>query len=156
MEKVVVRNSITKKSYSSSKFIELTADYEFATVEEFVNKYGIKTIMFELFEDQIEDEVITNDKLYAEYLNVLESGKSNNSFLVMYKIDDEFCISISENIYLYHIVSGIEIADESLLPWNYVDSKLFLGDSWWESDEAIISDVQNLSIMEFIKKYKMY
>jgi hypothetical protein len=156
VEKVIVRNNITKKSYSSSKFIELTADYDFASVEEFVSKYGLKTVMFELFEELIEAEVITNDKLYTEYIKALESGIANDSFAIMYKLDDEFCISITENIYLYHIVSGIEIANESVLPWTYVDSKLFLGDSWWESDEDIISDIQNLSVLDFIKKYKMY
>lgn len=155
MEKIIVRNNISKKSYSSSKFIELTADYNFVTVEEFINKYGLKTVMFELFNEKTEAEVITKDKLYIEYLKVLESGIANDSFVVMYKLDDEFCISITENIYLYHIVSGIEIANKTVLPWTYVDSKLFLGDSWWESDKDIISDIQNLPVMEFIKKYKM-
>jgi hypothetical protein len=111
--------------------------------------------MFELFDEKIEAEVITKDKLYIEYLKVLESGIANDSFVVMYKLDDELCISITENIYLYHIVSGIEIANETVLPWTYVDSKLFLGDSWWENDKDIISDIQNLPVMEFIKKYKM-
>ncbi|WFR55935.1 hypothetical protein QA584_20270 [Anaerocolumna sp. AGMB13025] len=111
--------------------------------------------MFELFNEKTEAEVITKDKLYIEYLKVLESGIANDSFVVMYKLDDEFCISITENIYLYHIVSGIEIANKTVLPWTYVDSKLFLGDSWWESDKDIIFDIQNLPVMEFIKKYKM-
>ncbi|MCG8513616.1 MAG: hypothetical protein MI740_05705 [Halanaerobiales bacterium] len=72
----------------------------------------------------------------------------------MYKIDDEFCVSLKENIYLYHLVAPLEIGGKIFIPWSYVDSELYIGDTWWENDEVILNDLKCLSIVGFIKKYK--
>lgn len=74
----------------------------------------------------------------------------------MYKLDDEFCVYLTDNIYIYHLVPSLEINNREVVPWSYVDSKIYAGDTWWEEDEEILSDLKSLSIIDFIKKYKAY
>lgn len=124
MEKIIVRNKLLKKGYTSSNFIRMTADYSFKSIDGFIKQYGLSKIM--------------------------------DDFKIMYKIDKDFCVSLTENIYIYHIVPPIEIMKEKLIPWNYVDSKIYAGDTWWEDDYTIIKDIKKLAIVDFIKKYKAY
>lgn len=52
----------------------------------------------------------------------------------MYKGDERFCVRLTVNIYIYHLVTPLEIMNQELIPWNYVDRKLYYGDTWWETD----------------------
>lgn len=94
--------------------------------------------------------------IYKKYTQILDDGKENECFKVMYKLDDEFCVSLKDNIYIYHLVPSLRINDRGVVPWNYIDSKIYAGDTWWEADEEILSDLKSLPIIDFIKKYKAY
>ena len=45
---------------------------------------------------------------------------------------------------------------KEILPWVYMESKKYLGDTWWFDDEEIKKDVQELSLLDFLIKYKGY
>ena len=74
----------------------------------------------------------------------------------MYLFNTEFGITINKNIYLYHFNADSLAMQENILPWKYPDGKKYIGDSWWFEDEEILSDIQKLSFLEFIQKYKGY
>ncbi|GAA0741798.1 hypothetical protein [Clostridium oceanicum] len=112
--------------------------------------------MRELFEEEIESEALKDTLIYKKYIEIVDYGKENKYFKIMYKLNDEFCVSIKEHIYLYHLVPMIEINNDMILPCNYVDSKMYIGDTWWQDDEEILGDLKKLSIIDFIKKYKAY
>lgn len=74
----------------------------------------------------------------------------------MYQVDDRFAVHLTGNIYLYHIAALEEEIYSQIVPWYYVDSKKYIGDTWWEEDEKIIEDLKELSLIEFYKLYKGY
>lgn len=134
----------------------MTADYSFKSFDDFIKKYGLSKTMDELFEEYINSTSLSETDLFKNYKKTLVEEKENEDFKIMYKIDQEFCVSLTENIYIYHLVPPLEIMKEKLIPWNYVDSKIYAGDTWWEDDDTIIKDLKKLSIVDFIKKYKAY
>ncbi|MDQ2087847.1 hypothetical protein RBH29_15555 [Herbivorax sp. ANBcel31] len=156
MEKIIVRNKVLNKGYTSSNFIRMTADYSFKSFDDFIKEYGLGKIMNELFEEYINSGLLSETVIFKNYKKILLEGRDNEDFKIMYKIDQDFCVSLTENIYIYHIVPPIEIMKEKLIPWNYLDSKIYAGDTWWDDDDTIIKDIKKLSIVDFIKKYKAY
>ncbi|MCT4688502.1 hypothetical protein [Vallitalea sp.] len=156
MEKIIIRKKVISKGHVSSNFIRLTADYDFKSIDEFIEKYSLKKIMNDLFEEDISLESLNHTILYEKYNQILLDGKENEYFEVMYKLDEEFGVSLTANIYMYHLVPSIKIKNQEFVPWSYVDSKIYAGDTWWEEDEDILKDIKNISILEFIKKYKAY
>ena len=44
----------------------------------------------------------------------------------------------------------------NIVPWHYADSKMYIGDTWGEQDDEIIESIQNLSVTDFLKRYKGY
>lgn len=80
------------------------------------------------------------------------NGKSNDKFVFAYKIDKEFGLFLDGNIYLFHLLNENLLSD--ILPWYYADAQKYLGDTWWESDNEILESIQNLPVVEFLKRYK--
>lgn len=156
MEKIIVRNKVLKKGYTSSNFIRITADYDFRSFDELIEQYGLNKLMDELFEEYTTSSNLNETVLYKNYEKILTDSKPNEDFIIMYKIDEEFCVSLTENIFIYHLVSPLKIITDRFIPWYYVDSKIYAGDTWWEDDNIIIEDIKKLSIVDFIKKYKAY
>lgn len=156
MDKLIIRNKVLKKGYTTSNFIRMTADNSFMSINEFIEEYGLIKIMAELYEEEISTRSINESVLFENYKKISSGKKDNDDFKIVYKIDQDYCVSLTKNIYIYHLVPLIEISNEKLIPWNYVDSKLYAGDTWWEDDATILKDIKYLSIIDFIKKYKAY
>ena len=76
-------------------------------------------------------------ELYNLYNSAFESGEDNELFKVMYQIDGEFIVHLTENIYLYHIATKKEEIYSLIVRWYYVDSKKCIGETWWEQDNKI-------------------
>ena len=74
----------------------------------------------------------------------------------MYILADNFGIVINEHIYLYHYDLDISNQQKSLFPWEYMDSKRYIGDAWWTNDDEILNDIKKLLILDFMDKYKGY
>jgi hypothetical protein len=70
---------------------------------------------------------LNDTNIYKKYIKILDDEKENDYFEVMYKIEDEFCVSLTNNIYIYHLVPALKINEGEVVPWNYVDSKIYAG-----------------------------
>ncbi|HEX3045562.1 MAG TPA: hypothetical protein VHY08_12455 [Bacillota bacterium] len=154
--KVIVRNRIYRKGELLSKLIMLTSDYEFDSVDGLRNHFGDTYIMKELFDENIDQDKFEKSLLYRKYQEILDTGKDNELFCLMYKIENDLVVSLSEHINLHHISTNLLVNGEYIVPWECVDSKLYIADTWWEKDEDIINDIRCLSFVEFMKKYKGY
>lgn len=64
--------------------------------------------------------------------------------------------SLSEHIYLHHVSTDLLINGERILPWEYINCKIYIADTWWETDEDIPNDLSNMSLIKFMTKYKAY
>ena len=105
--------------------------------------------------DVFEESKITYQELNTKYNDFLENN-SNEDFEIMYVLNSGFGIVINEHIYLCHCNEEIFNQQKSLFPWVYVESKKYIGDSWWFETDEIIEDIQNLSFLKFMEKYKGY
>jgi hypothetical protein len=92
--------------------------------------------------------------LEEKYNEVLQSGNDNEYFITGFKLREDMAITINEHIYLYRIISHERL--QSPIKWYYVDQKLYIADSWWETDEEILNDVHSLSFVDFFIKYKAF
>lgn len=155
-EKVIVRNKTYRKGQLNSKLVMLTADHTFSSVDDFIKHYSLRSIMEDLFNEEIQGDDLKSTFLYKQYMQVINTGNENDSFLIMYKVKDDLAVKITEHIYLHHICNGLGIAGEEILPWVCIDSKLYIADTWWESDDNVLEDMSKLSYINFLSKYKGY
>lgn len=153
-ETIIVRNKIYRKGELVSKLIMLTADNHFNSVQAFMEHYGESLVMSELFDENIEQENISSSKLYNMYQNILITGNNNEYFMKIYKINEDLGLLISEHIYIFHISKDLTINGERILPWECVDNKKYIADTWWETDKTILNDLITLSYVDFMIKYK--
>ncbi|MDF2804275.1 MAG: hypothetical protein K0S61_4180 [Anaerocolumna sp.] len=118
--------------------------------------YDISKIMKKVYCEEIIDSNLDETELYKSYKSAYDSGEDNELFKNMYQVDDDFAVHITNNIYLYHIATRNDNIYSLIIPWYYVDSKKYIGDTWWEKDGEVIESLKKLSIIEFLKKYKGY
>ena len=104
---------------------------------------------------QIYKEDIPYDELEQEYLKFLNTSNSEQ-YSWMYLIDSKFGVVLDAHICVYTFNEEVRKAQKNILPWLYPESKKYLGDTWWFEDEEILTDSKNLSIIEFLDKYKGY
>lgn len=156
MKKILVREKIMPVGHINSSFIELCKGKEYSSLHDFLMDYDSNVIINKLFSEEVTDTSLEYTKLYKLYNLAFESGEDNEFFKVMYQVDDEFAVHLSENIYLYHIATRKEEIYSLVVPWYYVDSKKYIGDTWWEEDSEIIENLKRLSLIEFYKRYKGY
>lgn len=164
MNKIIVRNHILGTGYRcvGSSFIDLTGGVEFRTVKNLLEHFKFKVLMKSLFDEEFDSEDLSKSSLYQSYSELIKENregvercKKNEKFIEMYKINEEFALSIDNNIYLYHLISKKEVYTK-LVPWYYSDSKMYFGDRWGEEDEEIVQNIQNLSVIQFLQRYKGY
>ena len=146
MEKIIVRTKIA--SGISSKIIRYGDDKTLFTLAQ---EYGLDSALKDIFGESD----LTYQQLYDEYKRFVYDG-SGTAFSWLYKINSSFGITIDEHIYLYHYDSTISESQKELFGWEYMDSKRYMGDSWWFGEEEILDDIQRLSVVDFMEKYKGY
>lgn len=150
LKKIIVRN---KSVFSlSAKFIFFNNDRKFNSSEEFISLYGMDKILTEVF---CEDENF--DLLNKKYNECIVNREDNDYFSIVTLIDDEYGIRISKNsshIYLMHLEPRININNIPILGWYYYNNKKYVGDAWWSTDDEIVKDISNMSMVSFFKKYK--
>ena len=156
MKKIIVRNTILTRGHINSAFISLCKGEIFSSSESLLSKNGIRVIMKELYNEDIRCDNLVDSELFKAYNVSCQCEMDSDYFYVMYKMDDEFAIRLTENIYLYHIVSVKGEVYSDIIPWVYADGRIFLGDTWWETDEEILENIKTLSVVDFIKRYKGY
>lgn len=146
MEQIIVRT----KTIANLKS-KLILEYDNNSLHNILKSKGINIVLQNIFEETENSyQQLTED--FDNFVN----NKNSSLFEQIYLINTEFGISINQNIYLYYFNADSLRCQENILPWKYADGKKYIGDSWWFEDEEILSDVQKLSFLEFIKKYKGY
>ena len=118
---------------------------------ESVSKLGKERILTEIFEETD----IPYNRLCQEYDTVINGGESEH-FKKIYQINENYGVSLGANIYLYHGSAEILRQTYSIFGWGYMDTEKYLGDTWYYTDEEILSDIVNLPMLRFIDKYKGY
>lgn len=74
----------------------------------------------------------------------------------MYVLDSGFGVVVNEHIYLCHCNEAIMKQQDEVFPWLYMESKKYIGDTWWFDDKEVIEDITNLPLLKFYEKYKGY
>ena len=92
--------------------------------------------------------------LEQKYNEVLQSQNDNEYFITGLKLRDDMAIKINEHIYVYRIINHEKL--QGHFSWYYVEQKLYIADSWWETDEDILRDFHSLSFVDFFIKYKAF
>ncbi len=156
MKKVVVRNKIMELGSVNSNYILKYGDKEYKNIESFINNNDYKTAIEAIYNEEIDCEFLENSFLYKSYVSAVKTQASNDYFKILYLVDVDFAIELTDNIYLYHLIQKKDEVYSLLIPWYYADSKKYLGDTWWEEDEEILENVNKLSMIDFLKKYKGY
>lgn len=146
MEKVVLRVSMVR---AASRF--LFSKGKCKNLKEYVKKQGINNVLNIIFDEQKLNIV----RLKEEYDRFV-SGENSEIYAWMYKVNSEFGVVIDSHIYLYHFNPDFNKQTREILGWEYAESRRFLGDTWWFSDEEILKDLQEMSVVNFIHKYRGY
>lgn len=155
-EKIIVRNKVFRKGELASKLIMMNVENKFDSVKSFREYLGDNLFMKELFGEDIDNNYLENSDLFKKYEEICTSGIANSMFTIMHKIKNDLAVSLSEHIYLHHISDNVFLNNERIVPWECIDSKIYISDTWWEKDEEIIFDLTSLSLVEFMAKYKGY
>lgn len=164
MEKIIVRKDVLTLNYGcvGSSLIMLTRGKKYSNEQKLIKDFGFKEVMKKLFNEDVDGDNLSESTLYQLYSEILtmekdkdKCYKENNKFIELYKVNDEFAMQLDFNIHLYHLVPQKDFYMQ-MVPWYYADSKKYIGDTWGEKDEEIIDSIQNLSFIDFLKRYKGY
>ena len=136
MQRKVIRTKTVQGI--SSRVYRIVEDGQ--TLADVEKKIGKDTLLREVFAEQ----ELTYSELYQEYSDFIANGNSEN-FAWMYVLNEKFGIVIDEHIYLSHYELDMCKQQNEIIPWEYMDSKKYIGDTWWFDDEEIINDIQQLS-----------
>lgn len=154
--KVILRKNLLSLGYVNSAFIRLQNKKSYSSVNKLIDDLGWQKVMSTLYNEDIESSELKTSSLYKSYENILHTEQNeNNEFIKCYKISDFFAVSLDSNIYLLHLFPKGELCTD-IVPWYYADSKKYLGDTWWETDDEILNDLNQMPIIDFLDKYKGY
>ena len=152
---IVIRNKIVNGTKIFLNICDLKDEKEFKNIEGYLSYFGEKYLIESVYEEIIDCEKIKNSQLYNMYLETINS-KNNKYFKNAYKLKKDLALTISEHITIYRIAKDYIVDKERIVPWYYVEKEIYIADSWWETDEDIIHDINTLSFIDFLVKYKMY
>lgn len=145
MKKIIMRTEGVRGSLSRIQYI---LD-EGQRLEDLEIKEGKNFILREGF-DENENTYLD---LYEKYNDFIEKGYSDY-FSWMYIIKEGFGIMIDSHIYVCKYDSDVDRQLRKIFEWGYVEAKHFIGDVWWFEDEEILDDIQHMSIVDFLDKYR--
>lgn len=147
MNKIIIR---TKVVFGISSKIILSTDKDYSLIE-IEKKFGKEFVLQEIFEEN----ELSYKELCNQYYEFKRTGKSS-LFAWMYKLNSKFGVVIDEHIYLYRYNNDNIEQQKLLFDWVYAENKRYMGDTWWSDDIEVLDDINNLSIIEFLEKYKGY
>ena len=148
---ILIRNALLGSWNVGSEYIRLCGNEKFETPDELSSRFNINVLLQTLFREPSE---FSAELLMESYLNAQNGDEGNQLFLRAFKIDDEYAVSIDEHIYLRKLVKKTDEPYAHIIPWYYQYAQLYIGDAWWSSQEEILQDIQEMSFIGFLKKYK--
>lgn len=153
METIIIRKKTYEIGYVNSAFIEFQKGRSCLSCDALVKKFGWRKVMLSLFKECIDDD-FEKSSLIKSYQSLLKcENLDNEDFIKAYKINDRFAIYADASIYLFHLFPKGEVCTD-IVPWYCTDGQVYLGDTWWEKNEEILSDIQSMSLIDFYTKYK--
>lgn len=156
ISRVVLRDRIYNPSELSIRIGRLKEEMNFKSLTEFIACHGARSIISDIYNEDIIHETLEKSNLYSSYLEVLKSGIENEKFKIAYKIREDMAIRITDHIYICRIAEDIIVDNKRIIPWYCIESEIYIADTWWEEDKDILKDFNTLSYLDFIVKYKMY
>ncbi len=154
--KIVIRNKVIDSTEVSLNLNDLLSDHKFRSMDEFTALLGESYLVQRIYHDDVDAAFLKSSSLYRNYLQVLESGQENEFFKFAYKLNETLALIIDQHITICRIVDDFIIGESRIVPWYYIQSQIYMADSWWEEDSDIIRDFYTLPFIEFLAKYKMY
>lgn len=124
------------------------ADPDCRCLREYMDQYGRASLLHHVFAEDIGFAELEN-----AYDDFLEKGKSE-LFSWMYQLDSGWGVVIDEHIALCRFDHRLREEQLQLLRWMYVDSQLYIGDTWWFEPQEILNDLNQMTMMRFFEKYK--
>ncbi len=164
MEKIMVRKRVLKGQARCvrSAWIDLSEGKGFRSTKRLLEEFGWKKLMEQLFHEEPDSDELQSSTLYQAYIDISAAApesragcRENEDFVEMYKLSEEFALWLTGNIYLYHIIPRKEVYTK-IVPWHYADGAMYLGDRWGEEDQQIVENIQRLSVIRFLQRYKGY
>lgn len=122
----------------------------YTSLKDVVDDKGYEYVIKKICED-----TLSFDVLCEEFDRFLEDGTSA-FFTYAVQLNENYAISITSNIYLYRFSPSDILEQQSAFKWLYAPVRKYVGDTWWYDDREIITDIQQLSFVEFMEKYKGY
>ena len=156
MKKIIVRDRVLQPGYTGYALISLTDGERIMSSDQLVRHIGLTQIMKSVYCESFEFQSIEDSDLFASYSRAASELRDNDDFKIMYAVEENFAVHLDKNIYLYHLVPNDKALLPPLFPWFYADSKKFIGDTWWETDEEILKNIKMLTVIDFLKLYKGY
>ncbi|WBW95238.1 hypothetical protein [Oceanirhabdus sp. W0125-5] len=153
---IIIRNAKINETKIDLNIFNLKNKNQFNSIEAYISFFGEKQLMKSVYDEDINSDTIKNSELYNMYLETINLKSDNDYFKNAYRLKNNLAVIISEHIRIVRIIEDYIVEDERLVPWYYVGTEKYIADSWWETDEVIINDFNNLSFIEFLVKYKMY
>mgnify|MGYP006956036617 CR=1 FL=1 len=154
MNTIVIRKKAYALGQVDSEFIRLNNEKAYSSQKKFVQDFGWKKIMSSLYDEAIDSDILTSCSLFNSYKTFLSGSDSMNAdFFKAYQINDIFAVSMGASIYLFYLIPKGEIYTD-IVPWYCADGQVYLGDTWWEQDDEILHNLQSLSVVDFLERYK--
>ena len=138
-ERILLRSSVLDNWNIPSEAIRLPA-----------GERDPETLLRQLFREPPE---LSLAELTADYQEAEAGREGRGLFLPAFRVDEEYALSLDQHILLHKLVRK-EPPYGDLVPWYYRYGQRYLGDAWWFSPEEILADLQGLSTVAFLKKYK--
>ena len=151
MDKMIFR---TQPSWAFSS--NLTHEFcngsksHYRSLKEIVDDKGYAYIIKEICED-----TVSFDVLCEEFERFLADGTSE-LFTYAVRLNEHYAVSLDSNIYLYRFSPEDILEQQAVFQWQYATVRKYIGDTWWYNDSEIIADIQQMSLLEFLEKYKGY
>ncbi len=64
----------------------MTADYSFESWDDCIKMYGLQKIMKEIFEEDINSEILNETIIFKKFQQVVKGGKKMNIFILCIKV----------------------------------------------------------------------
>ncbi len=157
-EEIIAHKGVYSEGSLNAALINMFDGPEGETIQQFRQRIGDRDIIRNLFSIEIDTEKWEDSSLYVKYNEILSTGQENELFRKLHKISKNFAVSIEAHTYLYHI-TRLEIDDlsnEKLFPWYTICSVHDIADTWWETDDEILTDMSSMSFIEYVEKYRMF
>lgn len=108
---------------------------------------GQDLVLKEVFQEELDFK-----QLNSEYTLFKKSGE-NAFFSYCYSLSPQYGVVLDSHITIYRFDPEAVQLQKELFGWCYAEESWYIADTWWFSDEEILSDILRMTMIEFLGKY---